>query len=485
MPETLTGRILIVDDRPESRYVLSRILESEGHSCEQAGCGAQALEIAQTLPDLIILDVRLPDMSGLDVCRNLKADPATASIMVLQMSASFVSNDNRAEALDAGADAYITHPVDRTVLTATVRALLRLRIAESLSRRTSEQWQNTFDSLSEGVALIDANGCVARWNGAFREMCGAKANLDAGEDAALLLQRLIGTSEPLRQNGKRNTGDFNIGKRAFQVSVTCIDSKSARAEKVLVLADTTDRKLADYALRTAEKLSATGKLASTIAHEINNPLEALINLIYLARSSESMETSRPLLEEATREVDRIARITKQALSFYRDPQRPVEIDLGELLAEVVNLIGRAATARQVRVVLQCRAADKVQGFPGQLAQVFTNVMRNATEVSAPGSEVVVRVRSAQCTGRRGTRVTIHDCGAGIPAEIRSSVFDPFFTTKELRGSGLGLWVSKSLIERHHGTIRFRSSERPGKSGTTFEIFLPALEGARLIQPQSI
>ena len=483
MPESLTGRILIVDDRAESRYVLSRILRSEGYRCELAELGAQALEIAQSMPDLIILDVRLPDISGIDVCRRLKAESATASIMVLQMSASFVSNETRVQALDAGADAYITHPIDRTVLTATVRALLRLRTAEVISRRSSEQWQSTFDSLSEGVALVDENGCVARWNDAFREMCGAKAHLDSGENAAVLLERLIGTSELLERSGKRATGDFNIGKRAVQVSVTRVGDKNAHGGKVLILADTTDRKLADHALRTTEKLSATGKLASMIAHEINNPLEALTNLIYLARTTESVDTARELLGDAGKELDRIARITKQALSFYRDPHQPVEIDLGNLLAEVASLIERAAAARRVHLVLQCRSAEKIYGFPGQLAQVFTNVMRNATEVSVPGSEVVVRLSSVERTGRRGNRVTIHDRGTGIPAEIQSNIFDPFFTTKELRGSGLGLWVSKSLVERHHGTIRFRSSERPGKSGTTFEVFLPVIEYGRHSSPQ--
>ena len=478
MSESPTGRILIVDDRAESRYVLSRILEGEGHECVQADRGAQAIELARALPDLVILDVRLPDMSGIEVCRKLKSESATASIMVLQISASFISNDARVEALDAGADAYITHPIDRTVLTATVRALLRLRQAEMVSRRSSEQWQSTFDSLSEGVALIDENGCVAQWNEAFREMCGGKAHLDSGEDAALLLQRLIGASELLRGSGSHASGEFNIGKRAVQVSVTRVEGKPERGEKVLIFADTTDRKLAEYALRTAEKLSATGKLASTIAHEINNPLEALINLIFLARTTESIDTARTLLDDAGKELERISRITKQALSFYRDPHQPVEIDLGELLAEVVSLVGRAAAPRRVKVILQRRSAEKLFGFPGQLAQVFTNILRNATEVSLPGSEVVVRLFSVERTGHRGNRVTIHDRGAGIPPEIRDEIFDPFFTTKELRGSGLGLWVSKSLIERHYGTIRFRSSERAGRSGTTFEVFLPVMEYAQ-------
>jgi two-component system, NtrC family, sensor kinase len=148
MVENRPGRIMIVDDREENRYVLARILGNAGYICEQVDRGKRALELALTDPDLMILDVSLPDMSGFDICRKLKADPVTSSIMILQVSASFVSNDDRVKALDAGADAYITHPIDRMVLVATVRALLRLRNAETASRRSSEQWQTTFDSLS-------------------------------------------------------------------------------------------------------------------------------------------------------------------------------------------------------------------------------------------------------------------------------------------------------------------------------------------------
>jgi two-component system, NtrC family, sensor kinase len=478
MLEKSPGRILIVDDREENRYVVGRMLENAGYICEQVDRGARALELALTNPDLIILDVSLPYMSGFDVCRKLKADPATSSIMILQVSASFVSNDDKVRALDAGADGYITHPISRMVLVATVRALLRLRRAEIASRKSSEQWQITFDSLSEGVALIDERGCIVRWNHALSSMCGTKANLEAGENAALLLERVIGTREPLTQKERRFSSEYSFGKRTVQVSVNRIDGEVDGGEKVLILADTTDRKLAEHALRIAERLSASGKMANAIAHEINNPLEALTNLIYLARSSESMKMTQSMLESAAKELDRIARITKQSLSFHRDTDKPIEIDLGELLADVVGMMERSAAVHRVRVILQKRPAGRVKGFPGQLVQVLSNLIRNSIEVSSPGSEVTVRLSSVERRGRRGNRVTISDRGAGIPIEIRSNIFDPFFTTKQLRGSGLGLWVSRSLVTRHQGTIRFRSCQQEGRSGTTFEIFLPFAGHAR-------
>lgn len=465
---------MIVDDREENRYVLERILGNAGYACQGVDRGSRALELALTGPDLIILDVQLPDMSGYDVCRKLKSDPATSSVMILQVSASFVSNDDRVKALDAGADAYITHPIDRMVLVATVRALMRLRSAETSSRRSSEQWQTTFDSLSEGVALIDKQGCVLRWNNAFLGLCGDKAELRTGEDAALLLERMIGTSEPLNVNGQRFRAEYPCGKRTLQVSVNRIDGDAAEGEKVLILSDTTDRKLAEHALRMAERLSASGKMANAIAHEINNPLEALTNLVFLARASDSVERMQPLLESAAKELDRVARITKQSLSFHRDTDKPIEIDLGELLADVIGMMDRTAALHRVRLTFQRRPAGDVRGFPGQLVQVFSNLIRNAIEVSPAGAEVTVRLHTAHREMGRGSRITIHDRGAGIPEEIRANIFDPFFTTKQLRGSGLGLWVSRSLVTRHQGTIRFRSCQLTGKSGTTFEVFLPVI-----------
>ena len=469
---------MIVDDREENRYVLGRILGNAGYVCELVDRGARALELALTDPDLIILDVSLPDMSGYDICRKLKSDSVTSSIMILQVSASFVSNDDRVKALDAGADAYITHPIDRMVLVATVRALMRLRAAETASRRSSEQWQTTFDSLSEGVALVDERGCIVRWNSAFVGMCGAIADLEAGEDAALLLERMIGTSEPLNGNDHHFSAEYSFGKRAVQVSVNRISGRLAEGDKVIILADTTDRKLAEHALRMAERLSASGKMANAIAHEINNPLEALTNLIFLARSSDSMQMTDRLLESAAKELDRVARITKQSLSFHRDTDKPIEIDLGDLLTDVIGMMDRSAAVHRVRLELQRGMAGKVRGFPGQLVQVFSNLIRNAIEVSTPGTEVTVRLHSVERRGRRGNRVTIHDRGAGIPSDIRGNIFDPFFTTKQLRGSGFGLWVSRSLVTRHKGTIRFRSCQQQGRSGTTFEIFLPSVSSGR-------
>ena len=473
MPKPSRPFILLADDREENRYVLGRILTEAGFSCTEASTGAQTLAIAETQPDLIILDVRLPDISGYEVCQRIKQNPRTASIPVLQISASFVSTEDRVRALDAGADGYLTHPIDRMMLVATVRALLRLRIAESSARKSAEQWETTFDALPEGLAVLDADNRLVRWNRSFTTICAPSFLPAHGEDPSAFLAQLMGVKELPQPSGITPfTTELSIGNRSVQLSIGLIAPKTVGSDKIMILFDTTDRKLAEFALRTAEKLAATGKLANAIAHEINNPLEALTNLIYLARSSENVHVIQDLLSTANTELERIGRITKQTLAFHRDSQVPVSIDLGELLSEIIAVYQRSSGTKHVHVRLQAGPAPTICGFPGQLRQVFGNLVRNAIEAAPPNSNVMVRLMAVHRRGRPGLRVTVHDCGAGIPRHIQEKIFDPFFTTKELKGSGLGLWVSKALIAKHNGMIRFRSSERAGRSGTTFEIYLP-------------
>jgi signal transduction histidine kinase len=473
MPEGRT-RILVVDDREQNRYVLCRVLRQANYDCSEGKSGAEALALAATLPDLMILDVSLPDMSGFDVCRQIKRNPETSQISILQISASMISSENKAKALEAGADGYLIHPIDSAVLVATVRSLLRLRAAEAAARQSAQQWQAAFDALAEGLAVVSTDLRLIRWNAAFAAICGASAPVTAGADAAALLEALVGSSEALHLSEPgRSQSEFRNENKTIHLSVNWINPHSAESGLVLVLTDISDRQLAEYALRTAEKIAATAKLANAIAHEINNPLESLTNLLYLAQASSSPDAIHDYLSQANGELTRISHITRQTLSFHRDTHVPTPIDVGNLVSDVIQLFEKSAAARRIRVVYDQRPTLRIYGYPGQLSQVFGNLVRNAAEASRPDTQVVVRVRRIHRRGGEGTRVTIHDCGSGIPEQVQKLMFDPFFTTKELRGSGLGLWVSRNLVMNHKGTIRFRSSTKPGASGTMFEVFLPA------------
>ncbi|HEY2468627.1 MAG TPA: ATP-binding protein [Terracidiphilus sp.] len=466
-------RILIADDHKENRYVVRRVLEASGYTCIESDTGAKTLDIAKTLPDLIILDVRLPDISGIEVCRRLKSDSLTRSIAIMQISASFVAPENRVEALEAGADGYLTHPIDRMVLLATVRALLRLRIAEKGARSAATHWETTFNSLVEGLAVVGANGRFIRWNQAFADICGGDCAPAPNQNAREFFEQFLGTSEPFRYlTERRFSAEYIAGQRTLQVSVCNIAQENGTIEKIVAVTDITDRKLAEYALRTAEKLAATGKLANAIAHEINNPLEAITNLLFLARSSNSLGFVKEMLKLATVQMERVSRITRQTLAFHRETEYPIPVDVGVIVEEVSILYERIAASRRVRIELDRQPTLTIYGFPGQLAQVFGNLVRNATEAAQPDTTVTIRVREISRAGQTGTRVTIHDRGRGISPDIQKKIFDPFFTTKDLKGSGLGLWVSKQLVQRHGGTIRFRTLQWPNLQGTLFEIFLP-------------
>jgi PAS domain S-box-containing protein len=473
MPEH-RPRILIVDDREQNRYVLCRLLERAGYDCEQAGSGRDALEHISSLPDLVILDVNLPDISGTEICQRIKQDPLTAHIAVLQVSAAFVSPTDKARALDAGADGYLTHPIDAVVLLPTVRSLLRLRKAEGLAREAAATWQATFDSLQEGLAVVDSHGKIIQANCAFREMCAWSGPWQDEAAASELIQRVFGTDEPiLEARDGRHVGEYRLRDRSVQLTVDALSTPQGQAGYIVVVSDITDRKLADYAVRTAEKLAESGRLAQSLAHEINNPLEAITNLLYLAESAASSNDDvKQYLAFAGEQLSRISHITKQSLSFHRDTLQPIAVDVGEIVTEVVSMYSKFATHRNIEIVYDKRSTLSIQGFPGQLRQVFGNLLRNALEAASPKTQVVVRVRLFRRAQRLGTRVTIHDRGKGIPWAIREKLFDPFFTTKELKGSGLGLWVSRAIIANHHGTLRFRSRTGAGATGTTFEVFLP-------------
>lgn len=235
-----------------------------------------------------------------------------------------------------------------------------------------------------------------------------------------------------------------------------------------VSTDITERKMAEQALRNLEKLAAKGRLAATIAHEINNPLEALTNLIYLSRQLSCDPRIAEYLELAEQELSRINQIARQTLSFFRDAATPQLVDMTAAVRCMAALYACKAASRDLSVGLELEDGAIVSGLVGELKQVVSNLLVNAMEV-APGKSVI-RLRARMT--RNWVRISVCDRGAGMPPEVRKHVFEPFFTTKQQSGTGLGLWVSKGIVEKHGGRIFLRSSVAAGRSGTVFSIQLP-------------
>ncbi|HSY03830.1 MAG TPA: ATP-binding protein [Acidobacteriaceae bacterium] len=240
-----------------------------------------------------------------------------------------------------------------------------------------------------------------------------------------------------------------------------------------ILVDTTEQKRAEEALRRTEKLAAAGRLAASIAHEINNPLEAITNLLYLVRQENLTPSAAHFAGMAAQEVARVSEITQQTLRFYRQSTLPARANVCELLESVLTLHAGRIQAVQVELDREYESDLPLFCFAGELRQLFANLVTNALDAMTPGGgRLIVRARAAQQDGVAGVRVSVADTGSGINAEAKRHIFEPFFTTKEATGTGLGLWVSEQIIRKHHGTVRVRSSSS-GATGTVFSVFFPS------------
>jgi signal transduction histidine kinase len=241
--------------------------------------------------------------------------------------------------------------------------------------------------------------------------------------------------------------------------------------------DITEQKRTEAALRTSEKAAAMGRLAGTIAHEINNPIEAVKNVFFLLKDHESLDSeARALAGMAEQEINRISHITKQTLSFYRESQRPMEVSLSEVIDDVLGMHSRKLQLNHIRLRRDCEGDGRIVGFPVEMRQAILNVVGNAIEAMPAGGTLSVRLHPSVDPGngfRRGVRVSIFDTGMGISAESQKRLFEPFYSTKDIRGTGLGLWVTRGIVQKHEGSIRFRSCSFSSGKITCFSIFIPA------------
>ncbi len=245
---------------------------------------------------------------------------------------------------------------------------------------------------------------------------------------------------------------------------------------VLIFRDINERRQAEAALMQAEKLASAGRLSAAIAHEVNNPLEALTNLLYIAKHDVDQPHVRHSLEQAEHEVSRIAHITRQSLGFYREDTRLAIFSVSSVINQTITFYTARASLKGVLLRTTIESDVDLLGSGGELRQVLSNLLSNSLDACEAGGSIRVSLRKhrASGTGVVGARIVIADSGCGIDPAKLAAIFEPFYTTKGSTGTGLGLWVTRQLIEKHGGSIRVRSANAGAKRGTIFRIFLPSV-----------
>jgi len=257
-------------------------------------------------------------------------------------------------------------------------------------------------------------------------------------------------------------------------------AQRAREKQFQMKKSLEQRRLAEDALRKSEKLAVAGRLAASIAHEINNPLESVTNLLYLIRHSSTLDDAQKYCGLAENELRRVSEIATQTLRFYRQQSEATRLDVTEIATSVLTLYQGRLHSHDVQVVCDFRTHASLLCYAGELRQLVANLVSNALDAMGKGGVLTLRLRNATClAGRRGIRVTVADTGSGIPQTLRKQIFEPFVTTKGETGTGLGLWVSAEILRKHDGHLSYRSSTREGRSGTAFSIFLPFREAMPL------
>jgi PAS domain S-box-containing protein len=311
-------------------------------------------------------------------------------------------------------------------------------------------------TVREAIPEAEAQGFVQLLEGVYRS--GVPF---VGHSTPIVLKRMSGESE-LRYL------DFVYQARR--------ESDGTISGVIALGVDVTERKRAQELLLQSEKLAAVGRLASSIAHEINNPLEAVTNLLFLARGAAINPDAIKYLVMAETELQRVSAIANQTLRFHRQTTSPRPVNLAELIGDTLALYQGKLVNAHVAVERRDLTDRAIECFDGEVRQVLSNLIGNAIDaMSVTGGRLLLRTRNATevTTGRSGMTITVADTGSGIAEETVPHIFEPFFTTKGFSGTGLGLWVSREIVVRHQGSLRVRSRQTPGCSWTVFSLFLPS------------
>lgn len=334
---------------------------------------------------------------------------------------------------------------------------------------------------TEAIMVRDLNGVLRYWNAGAEALYGWRREEVLGKSIHDILQTRFPTGFLTVQAELTRTGSWSgnltqFTREGHEIVVACRKALKAGGDAILEInRDITGQLRAEDALRKTERLAAMGRVAGIIAHEINNPLEAITNTFYLLRDHPSLnEEARYYAQLGEEELRRVAHITRQTLGFYRESKHPVEVSISGLLDEILELQTRRMEFNNIVLDKRYRNSGSVHGFPVELKQVFLNLIGNAVQAMPDGGRLHLHVfeTSRRTNQRAGVCISICDTGTGIDVEHAKHLFEPFFTTKATKGTGLGLWISKGIIQKYGGSIRFRSLSLTGGNITCFQVFLP-------------
>jgi len=497
---TSTATILNVDDTISSRYTKSRMLRQAGFAVIEAGSGSEALRLVrEQMPQLVLLDVNLPDVSGIEVARRIKTDPATRSIPVVQISATYVTEHDQVVGLEGGAEIYLTEPLQPQELATVVRVLLRLHSTERGLLQSEARWRSFVESNIVGVVILE-NERLIEANDAFLRLLGYEQDdirqrrvtwrdITPQESLALsekALSELKSTGmvapfekEYIRKDGARvwvtlGAATLGDGENRWMCFVLDISERKRAA---------TDREAAFERERTArthaeEATRLKDEFLANLSHELRTPMNAIIGWTHLLRSGKLEEAQRA---RALESIDRAARSQAQLIEDLLDVSRIVSgklhmsmqpVDLHSVAERALESQRLAAHTKGVKLELH-RAPEPITvvGDAGRLHQVVLNLVSNAVKFTPNGGSVAVWVERAGVDAQ----VRVVDTGEGIAPEFLPYVFDRFrqadgTSTRKHSGLGLGLAIVRHVVELHGGSA-FASSEGSGR-GATFSVRFP-------------